>query len=332
MTKYIIRRILILIPVLVGISFLVYMLMLSAPGGPLAAFGQNPKMTAEQKQKIAEQWGLNKGPLEQYTSWFFSMLQGNWGFSFATRKPVIDIIMERVPATLLLTVTAYVLQQLIAIPLGIWSALKRYSLSDKLFTVISYVFLSMPTFWLGLILVFTFAANLQWLPTGGITDPREPAFGRPEYWAWWGTSFGAALGSLITHLILPVVTLTLVGIAGDSRYMRSSMLETVNQDYIRTAKSKGLSDGQVVRRHALRPSLLPVVTNIALNLPFLISGAIVTETIFSWPGMGRLFIQSVENADYPVMIGIVFILSALILIFNLVADVLYAVIDPRIRY
>ncbi len=332
MTKYLIRRILISIPVLVGISFLVYMIMLSAPGGPSAAFGQNPRMTAEQKQKILVQWGLNKGPLEQYWSWFTSMLQGNWGFSFATRKPVSDEILSRVPATLLLMVTAYVLQLVIALPLGMWSALRRYSLSDKIFTVLTYIGFSMPTFWLGLVLVFTFGASLHWFPTGDITGSTEPTFNKPEYWAWWGKAPFEALGSLLTHLVLPVTTLLVVNVANDSRFMRSSMLETINQDYIRTAKAKGLSEGQVVRRHALRPALLPVITNIALTLPGLIGGAVVTETIFRWPGMGLLFIQSVERADYPVMVGIVFILSALILVFNIIADVSYAIVDPRIRY
>ncbi len=332
MTKFIIRRILILIPVLVGISFLVYMIMLLAPGGPLAAFAQNPRMTADQKARIAESWGLNKGPIEQYWGWFTSMLQGNWGYSFTTRRPVLDEILGRVPATLLLMFTAYIIQQAIALPLGMWAALKRYSLFDKVATAFSYIGFSTPTFWLGLLLIYFFAAFLQWFPSGGITDAREATFNTAEYWAWWGKEPLAALGSLLLHLTLPVTTLVLVGIAADSRFMRSSMIETINQDYIRTARAKGLSEGKVVTRHALRPAMLPVVTNIALTLPGLISGAIVTETIFSWPGMGRLFFDAVVRADYPLMIGIVFILSALILIFNLLADISYALLDPRIRY
>lgn len=332
MTKFIIRRLLISIPVLVGISFLVYMLMLSAPGGPLAAFGQNPRMTREQREAIAKAWGLDKSPIEQYFSWFFSMLQGNWGFSFLKGRPVLTVIMERVPATLLLMVIAYAIQLVIALPLGIYSAVKNNKLSDKIFTILSYIGLSMPTFWLGLVLLFTFGANLGWFPTRGITGTREPTFLSESYWKWWGATPGDALWSLITHLVLPVVTLVVVGIASDSRFMRSSMLETINQDYIRTAKAKGLSGSAIVRRHALRPALLPVVTNITLTLPGLIGGAIVTESIFSWPGMGTLFIDAVTEADYPVMIGIVFMLAALIVIFNIIGDVLYAVVDPRIRY
>lgn len=332
MTKFIVRRILISIPVLVGISFLVFAIMQLAPGGPLAAFGSNPRMTAEQKAAIAKAWGLDKPWYEQYINWFFSMLQGNWGFSFATRRPVTEMILDRLPATLLLTLTAFILWQLVALPLGIFSALRRYSFFDKLLTVLTYIGFSMPTFWLGLVLVFTFAANLRWFPTGGITDPREPSFLRPEYWRWWGEAPFEALGSLASHLVLPVITLIVVNVAADSRFMRSSMLETINQDYIRTARAKGLSEGQVVRKHALRPALLPVVTNITLTLPTLIGGAVVTETIFSWPGMGRLFIDSVERADYPVMLGIVFLLSIFIVLFNIIADVSYALIDPRIRY
>jgi peptide/nickel transport system permease protein len=332
MTKFIIRRILVSIPVLIGISFLVFMIMQLAPGGPLAAFGQNPRMTAEQRAAIARNWGLDKPVLEQYFNWFFAMFRGDWGFSFTTRQPVLSLIMDRLPATLILMVTAYTIQQLIALPLGVWSALKRYSLSDKIFTVLTYIGFSMPTFWLGLILVFTFGANLGWFPTGGITDPREPAFNSKDYWPWWGSQPLAALSSLASHLVLPVITLIVVNVAADSRYMRSSMLETINQDYIRTARAKGLSEGSIVRRHALRPALLPVVTNIALTIPGLIGGAVVTETIFSWPGMGLLFIDSISRADYPVMVGIVFLLSAFILIFNIIADVSYAIIDPRIRY
>ncbi len=332
MTRFIIRRILISIPVLVGISFLVYMLMQAAPGGPLAAFGLNPTLTQDQLDAIKKAWGLDKGPLEQYWSWFTSMLRGDWGTSFITRRPVLDEIVARIPATLMLTITAFIIQQAIALPLGMWSAFKRYSFSDKFFTALSYIGFSTPTFWLGILLIYIFGANLKILPTGGITDAREATFNTPSYWDWWSRTPGEAFSSLAGHMILPVVTLVIVGIATDSRYMRSSMIETINQDYIRTARSKGLSEGQIIRKHALRPSLLPVVTNITLTLPTLIAGAIVTETIFSWPGMGKLFIDAVNRADYPIMIGIVFILSSLILVFNIIADVSYALLDPRIRY
>lgn len=332
MTKFIIRRILISIPVLIGISFLVFMIMQLAPGGPMAAFGQNPRMTPEQRAAIAKNWGLDKPLAEQYFNWFFAMFRGDWGTSFTNRQPVMNLIMDRIPATLLLMLTAYIIQQCIALPLGIWSALKRYSLSDKIFTILTYIGFSMPTFWLGLILVYSFAANLKWFPTGGITDPRNPAFNSATYWPWFAANPLMAVGNLLSHLVLPVITLIVVNVANDSRYMRSSMLETINQDYIRTARSKGLSEGAVVTRHALRPALLPVVTNIALTLPALLGGAVVTESIFNWPGMGLLFINSISSADYPVMIGIVFLLSAFILIFNILADVSYAIIDPRIRY
>jgi peptide/nickel transport system permease protein len=332
MTKFIIRRIIISIPVLIGISFLVFMIMQLAPGGPMAAFGQNPRMTAEQRAAIAHNWGLDKPVLEQYVTWFFAMFRGDWGTSFVTRQPVTQLILDRLPATLLLMLTAYILQQLIALPLGILSALKRYSLTDKVLTVLTYIGFSMPTFWLGLILVYTFAANLKWFPSGQITNPRDPAFNSATYWPWFAADPLLAIGSLAAHLVLPIITLIVVNVAADSRYMRSSMLETINQDYIRTARAKGLKESTIVRRHALRPALLPVVTNIALTLPALLGGAVVTESIFQWPGMGLLFISSITSADYPVMIGIVFLLSAFILVFNIIADVTYAIIDPRIRY
>ncbi len=332
MTKFIIRRILVSIPVLVGISILIFFMVQLAPGGPLAAFGQNPRMTQEQREAIARNWGLDKPLWQQYFLWFFSMFRGDWGTSYSTRQPVLQLIMDRLPATLLLMLTAYILQQIIALPLGIWSALKRYSLSDKIFTVLTYIGFSMPTFWLGLILVYTFAANLKWFPTGGITDPRLPAFNSPSYGPWFANDPLLGITGLATHLILPVITLIVVNVAADSRYMRSSMLETINQDYIRTARAKGLSEGAIVRRHALRPALLPIVTNIALTIPALLGGAVVTEQIFNWPGMGQLFIKSIQASDYPVMVGIVFLLSAFILIFNIIADVSYAIIDPRIRY
>jgi peptide/nickel transport system permease protein len=332
MTKFIIRRILISIPVLIGISFLVFMIMQLAPGGPMAAFGQNPRMTPDQRAAIAHNWGLDKPLLEQYVNWFFAMFRGDWGNSFVTRAPVTQLIFDRLPATLLLMLTAYIIQQCIALPLGILSALKRYSLTDKVLTVLTYIGFSMPTFWLGLILVYTFAANLKWFPSGQITNPRDPAFNSASYWPWFTANPLNGLGSLAAHMVLPIVTLIVVNVAADSRYMRSSMLETINQDYIRTARAKGLKESTIVRRHALRPALLPIITNIALTLPALLGGAVVTETIFQWPGMGLLFISSITSADYPVMIGIVFLLSAFILIFNIIADVTYAIVDPRIRY
>ena len=333
MTKYIIRRLLISIPVLLGVTLIVFLLLQAVPGGPTASMANNPRMTAEQRQRIIEAWGLDKPVLVQYWNWLTAMLTGNWSYSLQSSRPVGDEIKERIPATLTLMIIAYVVQQLIAIPLGIFSALKRNSLFDKVFTILAYVGYSMPTFWFALIMIYFFAVQLGWFPTGGIGDYRTtPTYFSPAYWQFIAADPLHAFLDLGGHLVLPVTVLAIVGIAGDSRFMRSSMLETINQDYIRTARAKGLSESRVVRGHAIRPALLPVVTNIALTLPNLIGGAVVTETLFNWPGMGRRFIQGIEFIDYPILMGIIFLTAILIVIFNIVADVLYAVIDPRIRY
>ena len=191
----------------------------------------------------------------------------------------------------------------------------------------------MPTFWLGLMLIVLFGSTLKWLPVSGMIDARtSPPFGTGEYWAYFGADTGKALGDLLRHLILPVITLVVVSIAGDSRFVRASMLEALGQDYVRTARAKGLTARVVTFRHALRNALLPVVTNIALELPFLFSGAIVTELIFSWPGMGRLYITTIQSFDYTILMGILMGIALITVLANLLADVLYAVVDPRIKY
>jgi peptide/nickel transport system permease protein len=221
----------------------------------------------------------------------------------------------------------------IAILLGTYAAVHRYSLFDQLVTFFAYVFYSLPTFWLGLMLIFIFGVALGLVPTGGIITTREwPPFNTPQYWEAFGQDPLAAITDIGHHLILPVATLVAVNIAADSRFVRASMLESLGQDYVRTAKAKGLPGRSVVGKHAFRNAMLPVVTNVALELPFLFSGAIVTETIFTWPGMGRLFIDSVNSRDYFVLMGLLLVTSIFILLANLLADVLYAVVDPRIRY
>ena len=200
-------------------------------------------------------------------------------------------------------------------------------------TLFSYVFYSLPTFWLGLNMIFIFGVALHWFPTGGIVTTRDwPPFGTPQYWDAFAASPLAASADIGRHLVLPVLTLVAVNIAGDSRFVRASMLESLNQDYVRTAKAKGLRERVVIGKHAFRNAMLPVVTNVALEIPFLFSGAIVTETIFTWPGMGRLFIESITAKDYFVIMGLLLVTSVITLFANLLADVIYAVVDPRIRY
>jgi len=231
-------------------------------------------------------------------------------------------------------VTAYLIQQVIALPAGIIAALKRYSFFDQAVTFFSYVGYSMPTFWLGLMLLLIFAVFIPILPVAGIINVRVAGapFLTADYNAWFLQHPITGIIDILTHIVLPATTIAIVGIAGDSRFMRSSMLDAIHQDYVRTARAKGLSERVVVLKHALRNALLPVITNIAIELPLLFSGAVVTEAIFSWPGMGQLFFQALEAFDYPLLMGILSVSAVLIVLFNLLADVAYAYIDPRISY
>jgi peptide/nickel transport system permease protein len=368
-TTYIIRRALGLIPLFIGVVFISYVLLLAAPGGPAGAVASNPRLTPEMKEAWLARWCLedSKDPaaiLRMFGGWsgilnchrdgvdaFFSeqgglnllpaflgggdngLLHGDLGNSLDSARPVVDMIWERLPATLFLTVTALVIWVGTAIVLGVTSAVKRYSAYDHGLTFLSYILYSLPTFWLGLMLIFLFGPALHILPTGGVVDARDwPAFGSAQFWAAAGQKPVEAAIDIGSHLILPVLTLVAVNIAADSRFVRASMLESLAADFVRTAKAKGLAARRVVGRHAFRNAMLPVTTNIALEIPFLVSGAIVVETIFSWPGIGRLFIESVGERDYYVLMGLILMTSFVILLANLLADVIYAVIDPRIRY
>ena len=367
MIKYILRRVVEALPVLFLISVVSFGLMLQAPGGPAAQFNQNPRISTAQINQWLQGWCLvqNPGPLDtlrEYLGWlgvwncgtsslmsahgmpnFFpdslgggtnGLLHGDFGYSIQTGQPVLGLILARLPATMILMVTAFVLWATIAIIAGVLAAVKRYSLFDQSVTFLSYVFYSLPTFWLGLILIFLFGVTLRWLPVQGIVNVRQVAapFGTSAYWAALAASPVAYLWDIGAHLVLPVVTLIAVSVAGDSRFVRSAMLDSLHDDYVRTARSKGLPETKVILRHAFRNALLPILTNLAVEIAFLFSGAIVTETVFSWPGMGQLYYQAVNNRDYFLVMGILFIGSILVVFMNLVADVAYAVADPRIRY
>jgi peptide/nickel transport system permease protein len=372
MGKYIIRRALQAIPVIFLIAVVSFLLMQAAPGGPAAAFNQNPRISEAQKAAWLERWCLEAKPdlagtLREFGGWmgvwnceggasngsFFNpetglpnflpqalgggnngILHGDFGFSIFTGRPVLDMISERVPATLVLMTTAFIIWVTVAIVIGVIAAVRRYSLFDQAVTFFSYVFYSLPTFWLGLILIFIFAVGLRWVPPQGIVDTRGAcgAFNTPHYWDCFWKNPAANIVDIGRHLILPVITLVAVSVAGDSRFVRSSMLDTLSQDYVRTARAKGLTRSRVVFRHAFRNALLPIMTNVALEIAFLFSGAIVTETVFNWPGMGRLYIDGVANRDYFLLMGILLIGSVLVVVMNLVADVFYAWADPRIRY
>lgn len=364
MTKYVIRRLFQAIPVVIGITIITYALMLAAPGGPAQKFANNPRMTPAAKEKFLKSWGLLEPIPVQYGRWMGllnpdkdgigallgptgwpnilptaisgadnGVLHGDFGYSIDSGEPVGSRIARAALPTAILAGFALFFWLLIAILMGVFAAIKRYSFFDQAATVFAYVGFAMPTFWLGLMLIFLFGVNLKWLPVSGMTETRlSPPFGSDAYWLYFGKTPVTALLDIGKHLILPVVTLVMVNIAGDSRFVRASMLETLGQDYVRTAKAKGLPNRVVYFRHALRNALLPVVTNIGLEIPFLFTGAIVTESIFSWPGIGKLTIDGIRNFDYTILMGVLLITSTIVVLANLIADIMYALVDPRIKY
>jgi peptide/nickel transport system permease protein len=364
MTRYIIRRLIGTIPTLFVVSLLIFSILHLTPGGPEQKFVQNPKITAAQIQAFLHRWGLDQPIPVQYCRWvgvcnpdgeglgiFISnqglpnilpafigggdngVIHGDFGFSSTSGSTVASLIGARVLPTFILAGVSLFIWILIALLTGVLAAVRQYSKADTAITIFNYVGFSFPTFWLGIMLIFVFSAGLKILPASGMWDARTvPIFGSPEYWAFFGKNPVGALLDLGRHLILPVITLVFVNIAGDSRFIRAAMIDSLNQDFVRTARAKGVSERSVVLRHALRNALLPVVTNVAIELPFLFAGAIATETIFSWPGMGLAYIQAVRTYDYPVLMGILVITAVFVVLANLLADILYAVVDPRISY
>ncbi len=315
MFQYIVKRLLQAIPLLIGVSIIGFAMMHLAPGGPLAVYTLNPTITAQDIERIKHIFGLDQPLHIQYIKWAYGIFTGNWGFTFFGGRPVLDVILERFPATLLLMGSGMSLAILIGMLIGILGAVRRYSIFDYLATTGAMVALSFPTFWFGLMTIFLFSLKLGWLPSGGMYT-----LGGEE-----------DILDLLRHLILPTVVLALVLVAQWSRYTRSSFLEIIHQDYIRTAKSKGLSGGRILFRHAFPNAVAPLIALAGIQLPWLFSGALVTETIFGWPGMGRLFVDALTMKEYPVLMGMVMITAIFVIIGNLLADVINALIDPRIR-
>jgi peptide/nickel transport system permease protein len=365
MTKYVIRRVVQAIPVLFGITIVCYAILLLAPGGPTARFANNPRVTLADREAFKHAWGLDQPIPIQYCRWlgvcnpdgqglgvFISnngvphflpgflgggtngVIHGDFGVSVDSGEPVGARLTRAALPTIILAGFALFIWIAVAILIGVYAAVKRYSLFDQLATIFAYVGFAMPTFWLGIMLIFIFSGpGLNILPASGMTTTRlSPPFGSDAYWAYFGHKPIEALVDIGRHLILPVFTLVAVNIAGDSRFIRASMLEALSQDYVRTAKAKGLPARTVTFKHALRNALLPVVTNIGLEIPFLFTGAIVTETIFSWPGIGKLTIDATREFDYPTLMGVLLVTSLVVVLANLLADVAYAVVDPRIKY
>jgi peptide/nickel transport system permease protein len=362
--KYILRRLIGVIPTLFFTSLIIYGILLSAPGGPAGRYAQNPKMTAAEKAEVLKRWGLDQPIPIQYCRWigfcnpngeglgmFISdkgvphflppflgggdngLVHGDLGTSITTAAPVTDTIGARLLPTAILAGTALVIWIILAFIFGIIAAVKRYTKTDTAITISTYVGLSFPTFWLGLMLVLIFAAQLKILPASGMWDARtSPAFGTPAYWTYFGAKPLVALGDMARHLVLPVITLVITQVAADARFVRASMIDALNRDFVRTARAKGVPESKVRTRHALRNALLPVVTNVALELPFLFTGAFVTESIFSWPGMGREAVAATAEFDYPILMGILIITGLIVVLANLLADIVYAIADPRISY
>lgn len=315
MLQYIVKRLLQAVPLLIGVSIIGFAMMHLAPGGPLAIYTLNPTITAQDIERIKHVFGLDQPLYIQYLKWAAGMFTGNWGNTFFGGRPVLDVIMERVPATLLLMGSGMSVAMIIGMLIGILGAVKRYSVFDYLATTGAMVTLSFPTFWFGLMMIFVFSLQLGWLPSGGMFT-----LGGDE-----------DLLDLLEHLILPTVVLALVLVAQWSRYTRSSFLEVIHQDYIRTARSKGISGSRILFRHAFPNAVAPLIALAGIQLPWLFSGALVTETIFGWPGMGRLFVDSLTMKEYPVLMGMIMLTAMTVVIGNLLADVLNALIDPRIR-
>jgi len=345
MIQYVIRRLLQTIPILLLLSIALFAMVNIVPGGPLAGQGRSRRVRPEKAEILKRQFGLDQPIYVQYVIWLVGndwmqvdadgdgledsfgdrrgILRGDFGFSFQTRRPVMDEIADRLPNTMYLVGVTLILVFLIAIPIGILSAVKQYSPFDITVTTFSFMGQSIPEFWLGLILILVF---YSWLDNPFTGEPLLPAGGMQTL----GADF--SIWDRVKHLILPV-TMGLVGwVAWYSRFLRSSMLDVIHQDYIRTARAKGLQERGLLFSHALRNAIIPLITMFALDIPFIFAGTIYVELLFSWPGMGRLYYQAATGRDYPVLMAVLIIGAVLVFFFNLVADVSYAYIDPRVRY
>lgn len=319
MGRFLLGRIVVSVPVLLGITLATYFVITLAPGDPVSAL-INPEQAAvlgpDFLERRKEELGLNKPIIVRYGLWLKELSQGNLGFSLVDRQPIVDKVAERLWPTLKLMLTALIIALIVAIPVGVLSALKQYSVLDYFVTIGGFAAISIPSFFLSLAGIYVFSLKLGWLPTAGMATVGQPP----------------SLVDSVHHLILPALVLGLAEASPLIRYTRSSMLEVVRQDYVTVARAKGLRERAVIYGHALRNALIPLVTVIALSLPRLLGGTVIVEAIFAWPGMGTLAINAVRGRDYPVIMAINLISAVMILLSNLLADVVYAVVDPRIKY
>ncbi len=316
MSRYIIRRVLEAIPALLGVTIISFILLHIIPGNPVRVLLGN-HYTAYRAEILTKNLGLNLPIYKQYLIWLWRALHGNFQYSYFYSKPVVGLILAALPHTLELVAIGIIIAHLSAIFIGTFQAYYADTWFDQVITVVLYFLYAMPVFWLGILVIEAFAIHLSWFPTGGIINPNNP---NPNFWSY------------VYHLVLPGVTISATYVAGWARYMRSSMRDTMLQDYIRTARSKGAGEFRVLFVHALRNSVLPLITLFGLSLPALFGGALVVEEIFNYPGMGLLFWQAAMETDYPVLLAIIVFLGTITILGNLVADLLYAVVDPRISY
>jgi ABC-type dipeptide/oligopeptide/nickel transport system permease component len=320
MKKYILRRLIQSIPTLFGVIIINFLLIHTAPGDPISRFLGGQEASPEYIQNLRAMFGLDKPLPIQLIIYIKEVLCGNLGYSFASQQPVMKLIMERVPATLLLIFTALIFATLVGMLMGVISSRRPYSMVDNMNTFIALIGYSLPVFWLGQILLITFSLEIRIFPAQGMFSLREPTVG-----------FSRIL-DVAYHLILPALALSFHYIAINSRFTRASMLEVLDQDYITTARSKGLPEKTIIYKHALRNALLPVVTLIGMNFGVAFAGAVLTETVFAWPGLGRLMLDGIYSRDYPLLMGMFIVISIMVIFSNLITDVIYSLLDPRIRY
>ncbi len=318
MGHYLLRRLLIAVPSLLGISVVLFTVLALAPGDPFGEMATNPNVPAAVREMLRAKFGLDDPIWQRYFHWLWAMLKGDWGFSFISRVDVDKLILQRVPVTLAVIGASQVLALAVALPVGIYSAARPYSLFDRVASTLAFVGFSLPTFFTGLLLILLFSIKLDWLPFVYRADIAATG------WQWWWHQ--------IKQSIMPVTVLGLFQGASWTRYVRSAVLDVIRLDYVTTARSKGLQERVVLMKHVVRNALIPVVTLVALTMPQIFGGAIVTEQIFRVPGIGSLLIDAILRNDTPVVMGVTFVFSCLVIFFNLIADLLYGWLDPRISY
>lgn len=313
MKEYIFKRFLQLIPVVILVSIFSFMIIHAAPGEPIQNYIR-PGMTEEEIQAIRVEYGVDGSIVEQYISWLKHVLKGNFGTSIYKHRPVAEMIGERLPSTLMLMGSALALSILISIPLGLWAGLKKNKLADNLISFLSYLGISIPQFWLSMVLIIVFALKLNWFPSGGMRTTNVNTF-----------------GDMVWHMVLPVIVLSLNNTAVFTRYIRSNTISQLEEDYVMTAKAKGTTKQNILKKHVLKNCLLPIITLAGINIAGLVCGSFVVESIFSWPGIGRLAMDAVTSRDYPVIMGFTMFSCIILILGNFFADLLYAVVDPKIR-